>query len=226
MPTVQHLRTRHWWFNRESFATTLLSLAAQAWEDEFLQWDPETIQMEAKELVGRDIPRTNFNKLMAAIRLVTSDAFYVSLPDFIDICNALYSGYFNPELFDPADAMEIAWGITESVIIWPPDETTSFNEEIIGYIAAALKAEGILKPPKILQLAKLSDDIDLWQQVNQDFADDPAMFNAIYQVEEDKVQEINDTVEARLQLLLKQLKAIGVGDEQKVLSILQLQRSP
>ena len=226
MNIAQRMRTRHWWLNRESFATTLSALAAQSWGDEFLQWDPETVQMEAEDLVGRKIPQSNFNKLMAAIRLVTSDAFYVSLPDFIDICNALYSGYFNPALFDPADAMEIAWGLTEAVIIWPPDEGTKLDDEIIGYTSAALKAAGILKPPKILQLAKLSDDIDLWQQVNQDFADDPTMFNAIYQVEEDKVQEINDTVEARLQLLLKQLKAIGVGDEQQVLNVLRVQRSP
>jgi len=206
---------RRWWLDPNVRATTLLILAARAWKNEFFDWDPETIRDEIKATFGVEPRRSAFNKLMAAVRLVTSDAFYKSVPDFVEICNALDSGFFDPTTFDPADAGEIAWGVTEALIISPPDrnDPEPFSRDVLAYIGEAVKAEGIIQPPDVLRLGILGRE-DLWQQIQEEFSDDPEMFNAIYDLEAGKTEEINNMVKARLQQLMAQLRAIGFNDQQ------------
>jgi len=177
---------------------------------EVLQWDPETITMEIEQALGVKLPPANFNKLMGAIELVTSDSFYNSLPDFIRLCNVLYNGTLSAEDFDPADAAEIAWGVTEALLIWPPDvnEQEPFDAKIIQYIDKALKDEGIMVPPDILRLG--TSDSSLWKQVQHDFSDDPGMFAAIFSIEQGKTGDIDIMVKARLRLLLRQLSELDL----------------
>jgi len=196
-----------------SLATTLLIIAADGLDGEFLTWDPETIRRELQDTFQTELPPANFNKLMAAVQLITTDGFYQDLPDFIAICNTLYNGTFNPTTFDPADAGEIAWGITESLLIWPPDpkEENPFTDEILAYIGKAIRDEGIMIPPDVLRLG-LPGGQDMWSQVQGTFSDDPAMFGAIYEVEKSKTAEINQMVKARLRALLEQLDGLQLAD--------------
>jgi len=194
--------------NPETLATILLTLAVDRLGIECLSWDPETIRMEVEQSFGIPFPQENFNKLMAAIELVTSDIFYISLPDFIRLCNTLYNGTFDPRVFDPADATEVAWGITEALILWPPaNPAKPFAEKILQYIQQAVQAEGIMVPPDILRL-ELVDAKQLWDQIQTSFSDDPAMFTAIYDIARDKTETINKLVKDKLRLLLAQLDSL------------------
>jgi hypothetical protein len=188
----------------------MLIIASDRFGPELLDWDPETISMELAAEYG-EVPQGNYNQLMAAIELVTSDTFYVSLPDFIRLCNTLYNGTFNPAEFDPADAGEVSWGITEAMLIWPPerDNENPFAEDILGYIRHAVREEGIMVPPDILRLGIQKGD-NLWNNVQATFSDDPVMFNAIYDVERSKTDEINEMVKSRLSILLNQLDALDL----------------
>lgn len=193
-------------------ATVLLVLASDCLGPKFVAWDPQTISMEMEEALGQQLPPPCFNRLMAAVELVTSDAFYVSLPDFIRVCNVLYNGSFDPTVFDPADAVEIAWGLTEAILIWPPapNDEEPFAQKILQYIGAVLRDEGILIPPDILRLG-LGDSQD-WAQVQMEFSDDPLMFNAIYDKETAKTDEINVIVKDRLRAVLEALEALQLKD--------------
>ena len=115
--------------NPDLAATGLLIIVMDRLGSDVLQWDPETISLELSQELGVELPPANFNKLMAAIELVTSDVFYTSLPDFIRLCNVLYNGTLSALAFDPADAAEIAWGITEALLIWPPED----NDDPVSY---------------------------------------------------------------------------------------------
>jgi len=189
-------------------AAVLLVLIADQLGADMLVWDPETIKMEVEELLGAPVPPGVFNKLMAAIELVTTDGFYKDLPTFIRLCNTLYNGTLNLEEFDPADAAEIAWGITEALLIWPPEtqEEEPFAPKIIGYIAHALEQEGIMTPPDVLRLG--APDTALWDRVNAEFSDDPAMFNAVRDIERAKGEEIDALVKERLRYVLELLEAL------------------
>lgn len=211
--TQRKARYHDAWTGDGTYATSMLLLTVDTYGTEAFEWDFKTLKMEIEEDFDLVLPQVNFDRLMVAINLLTTDDFYKSLPDFIAWCNILEGDRYDPRVFDPADAEEIAWGITEALLIEPPDEDEPFTEEIRAYIGAALDQEGIINPPDILRLA-LRDDPDLFSTVSGDFSDDPDMFGAIYQFENDKTTAINTYVKLRLKQLAEQIAQIplDVGD--------------
>jgi hypothetical protein len=203
-----------WWTHEDAYTTTLLEIAASVFGDELFEWDPETIKMEIEAEFQAEPAVGPFNKLMAGVVLVTTNKFYKSLPDFIRLCNEISHGYIDTRMWDPADALEIAWGITESLLIWPPDprEEKPFADDVIAYIGHAVRSEGIMVPPDVLRLG-IRDDDNIWDTVQGEFSDDPTMFAAIYDMEKSKTEEINQEVKRRLVQLLQQLDSTGLNGE-------------
>jgi hypothetical protein len=176
---------------------------------EALTWDPTTIALEIEEEFDVELPQLSLDKLMAAIQILTTDRFYRSLPDFVNLCNILSGDTYRPDMWDPADAEEVAWGITEALLIYPPedDDPEPFSDEIRAYIGAVLDSEGLVNPPDILRIAlrqaRVSPSI-------QDFSDDPEMFNAVYDLEEGKRQDIETSIRLQTKLLAAQLRALNL----------------
>lgn len=210
------------WTSKETFASVLLTLFIDKFGTEGLQWDPATIAMEIEEDFHVELPQQSMDKLMVAIQLLTTDRFFKSLPDFINFCNILDGDTYNPDMWDPADAEEVAWGITEALLISPPDDEDEepFTNEIRAYIGSVLDSEGIINPPDILRIAlrtaRVSPSVG-------DFSDDPAMFNAIYDMEEGKKEDINQSILMKTKLLAAQLAALNLenGKTQYVAEMLQ-----
>jgi hypothetical protein len=174
---------------------------------EALQWDPTTITLEIEEEFAVDLSQLSLDKLFVAIQIMTTDKFYKSLPDFISFCNVLSGDTYRPDMWDPADAEEVAWGVTEALLLYPPedDDPEPFTDEIRSYIGAMLDREGLINPPDILRIAlrqaRVSPSIE-------DFSDDPTMFNAVYDLEEGKRQDIEQTVRMRTKLMAAQFRAL------------------
>lgn len=209
------------WTSRETFASVLLTLFLDRFGMEALEWDAATIALEIEEEFDIELPQLSLDKLIVAIQILTTDRFHKSLPDFVEFCNVLNGDTYTPQTFDPADAEEVAWGITESMLIAPPDDEDKepFNNEIRAYIGAALDQEGIINAPDVLRIAlrkaRISPSID-------DFSDDPEMFSAIYDVEQGKTEEINETIRAKTKILAAQLAALQLtnGNTQSVAQML------
>lgn len=206
MPSDKQL-LKEIWRSPQTFGIVLLTLFLDRFGTEALEWDPGTIAMEVEEEFDVDLPQSVFDKLMAAINILTTDTFYRSLPDFIIICNVLSGDTYRPDTFDPADSAEIAWGLTEGLLIAPPEanELEPFNDEIRAYIGAVLDSEGIINAPDVLKIAIRRANVS--DAANQ-FSDDPAMFGAIYEVEAGKTDEINYVIQQKALLLIEQLRAI------------------
>lgn len=208
------------WKSRETFGCVLLTMFLDRFGTEGLTWDPATITLEIEDEFDVDLPQLSLDRLIVAIQLLTTDRFFKNLPDFISFCNVLGGDEYNPELWDPADAEEVAWGITEALLIAPPEENDPFTEEIRAYIGAVLDSEGIINPPDILRIAlreaRVSPSIE-------DFSDDPEMFNAIYDLESGKTEDINQTIRLKTKLLIAQLKALSLenGKTETVAKILE-----
>jgi hypothetical protein len=175
-------------------------------------WHPGTILLEIRDDFGVELPPANFARLMAGIHLLTSDAFYKSVPTFIEICNVLSGGIYDPATWDPADALECAWGITEAMLLAPPDDDDEepFSEEIRAYIGAALDEEGILDPPDVLRIAIRGDGHRSAAQVSSQF-DDHETRTSIAQTEAAKVAEINGHIKSNLRMLTAQLAALHLA---------------
>jgi hypothetical protein len=175
-------------------------------------WHPSTILLEVRDDFGIELPRANFDRLMAGIHLVTSDAFYKSPPTFVEICNVLNGGLYDPSTWDPADALECAWGITEAMLLAPPDanDDEPFSPEVRAYIGAALDHEGILDPPDVLRIAIRNGGNNQAAKIYSRFAD-PEVREAIARTEAAKVGEINDRIKSNLRTLVAQLEALQLA---------------
>lgn len=195
------------WKSPQTFGIVLLTAFLDRFGVEGLQWDPATIVLEVEEEFDVDLPQCAIDKLMSAINILTTDSFYNSLPDFITFCNILSGDTYRPDMFDPADSAEIAWGITEGLLIAPPEDDADgpFSDEIRGYIGAVLDSEGIINAPDVLQIALRRSNVS--DAANQ-FSDDPDMFNAIYDTEAGKSSEINGILQQKAIMLVEQLQAL------------------
>lgn len=210
------------WTSKDTFASVLLTLFMDRFGTEALTWDPTTITLEIEEEFGVDLPQLPLDKLLVGIQLLTTDRFYKSLPDFIAFCNVLNGDTYRPDMWDPADAEEVAWGITEALLIYPPedDDPEPFTDEIRAYIGAVLDREGLINPPDILRIAlrqaRISPSIE-------DFSDDPTMFNAVYDLEEGKRADIENTIRMRTKMLAAQFRALKLknGGVDKIVKMLE-----
>lgn len=213
-PKKGHEAMRAVWTNAEAYTTTLVLCFIDTYGTEGLEWDPMTIRTEIEEDFGVKIPAKTFNKLMAGINITTTDQFYTSLPDFIDLCNIMSGDTLDPRWFDPADPEECAWGITEAMFISPPEreEENPFSPDIIGYIAEVVKAHGIQNPPDVLKVGLRDDAAQIAENVAQTFSDDPEMYSAIWKVQQQKSDDIRTYVKDNLKSMLSQIEKLPLNN--------------
>lgn len=162
-----------------------------------LHWDPKVIKDTLESAFDVKLPPRNFNRLMAAINVATSDAYWKSVPDFIALNNALASGSINLDVFDPATMEEISIGLAECHLIWPADsiedEKEEFSVPVIDYINAVRRIEHFTIPPKIIQ-RMFGDKCPVWYEDLQIFSDDAVMYQAVYEAANEKAEAINEEV--------------------------------
>jgi len=164
--------------------------------------------MELHDDFQIEIPQSAIDKIMSAIVILTSDDFYQRLPVFNHICNVLSGDTFDPASFEPASVDEIAWAITEAVLLWPPDETDVFTDEIRGFIAKMLELEGISRPPDILRFVVPRDAPDPISHLSND----PEMYEAFSQRQTDNKSSVEELLRENVQALLVQLKSLLLKD--------------
>lgn len=191
--------------SEDSFATVLFLIVMDQYGQEALEWAPETIRMELEQDFHLSLPRISLDKIMAAIGIVTTNYFYKDLPKFIQICNILSGDDFDPTEFDPADSSEIMQGVTEAILLWPPEDTPeeSFSEEIQEYVRQVLQTEGVITPLSVLDWVTKGA-----QNIDSSWADDPEMYSAIYDSQQGKKSELEEEYYDNMQELKMQLKIL------------------
>ncbi len=187
--------------NEGTHATTLVAILLDRYGEQALGWHPTTRRMELEQDFHIEFPTILSDKLNAGVDILTSDAFFKQPPKFIQYCNVLSGSHPGFGEFDPASAMECAWGITEAMLIYPPDEDEPFTDEIRYYIGKVLHDEGIKTPPDVLRLGQ-------WEE--PDFAgmsiDDPEMFQMEFEVQSDESKEISQLLRLGLQTVFRELQ--------------------
>jgi hypothetical protein len=200
----------------DAYATTLLVLCLDAFghipdpEDPkraaFWSWHPATVRQELKERFGVEVPWHNLDRIMAAVAVVTTDAFFKDEDRFVKLANILAGDGFDPSAFEPADAAECAWAVTEALLLSPPDDDPEpFSDGVRRYIGFVLREEGYVVPPDVLRIAL---DADWSDQVNYDWSDDPVMFGAVYDTQTAKKDEVEAVVREGLREMLEQIASL------------------
>jgi hypothetical protein len=202
----------------ESYALVLLFLTLDTYppvsEDDrgALDWTPETLRRQLEQDFALQLPKYTLDKIMAAISVLTSNRFYKDVRTFIDTCNIFAGGDFDPTEFDPADAGEVLWGVTEACLIYPPNddpEDTEFSDEIRGYIGKVLHAEGIADPPDVLRLGLRGD---VAERIRSEYADDPEMYGAIWKEQQGKQTDLRDMLRRNIAEMTLQLKLLPLNN--------------
>lgn len=200
-----------------TFGTTLLALVVDQYGTEIISgpdaFHPMTLRLELESDFGVEIPVINGDKLSAAIDILMSDSFFQRAPVFIQYCNVLSNSHPDFGSFDPADVEEVAWGITEGMLIADPEEDDPFSDEVRGYIGKVVHDEGIKTPPDVLRIGDWNPDYSAMP------SNDPAMFSAEFQVQSDESRELSNWLKKRLHHLITQLGALPLenGDTDKLL---------
>lgn len=192
--------------NSDTYATTLLVWAIECYGTECLKWSPSTIKLELEQQFGCRLPKDNFDKLVAAVIIVTSDMFFKNVSRFIPLANVLAGDDFDPDEFEKADVVECAWAVTESLLLNPPDEDDPepFSDEVRHYIGQVLHDEGFVAPPDILKIALDADHSD-WIK---EFADDQELMAEINANQQSKAEEVNTILKDGLAELIQQLQSL------------------
>ncbi len=167
-------------------------------------WGAETLASEIAADCGLAPPRVNIDKIFAAKAIVKTDRFHNELKPFVDLCNVLGGSPYNPTVFDPADALECAWGLAEAMVLSPLEDNEKYSPEIVGYIEQALKTEGISKPPGLFRDLGLKDD----DSVADEWRNDPETYTAIWAAQRKKSSDIEHAVGVRLALMRDQFRFI------------------
>lgn len=116
------------------FATELLILYREA----LLLEDAEAIRIATPELSTED-----YNKLMSAVTLVTTNFFWANLDKFLLLCSGLEAGFVPITGLAFPDIDTIGWAIVEAVILTPDlDECRFIDPQIEQYIIERAKYEG------------------------------------------------------------------------------------
>ncbi len=206
----------------DTFTTPLFLIVMDKYGEDALSWSPDTIRRELQDDFQLSVPQFTLDKIMAAITLVTTNYFYKDVGRFIEICNILAGDEFQPDEFEPADAGEILFGMTEAMLLWPPGtgQDSQFSAEIREYISQVLKSEGIVEPFDVLRVAFQDNTPNL---VSADFADDPEMYQAIYEMQKSKQSELKTMMLANVEALSRQLYMLPLqnGSTNDVVSQLQ-----
>jgi len=192
--------------SEDCFATVALTIFLQENGWDAINWLPETV-VRTIEKAHKDVPLTTINKLQAGLFLInpaTSDDFYQKLDRFVLICNCLMDGTTEDTIAEP---LEICWGITEAQLIAPhaiPKKSLDLlSSDVDMYIRLCMKEAGIIKTPATLQLVGIDENLS--EEILQDFADDPALYEAVYENIAEKGDILDTEVLFRLDRLVLQL---------------------
>jgi len=201
------------WTDGKAFGATLLAVLAHEFGQEAVdEWLPDTRLLALEERYNMAIPQLVFDRLEAAIAIVTTDRFTRSLPDFIALCNVLNGDLYDPNTWDPAEVDEMCWAVLESAVIWPPTndspEDELFSDEIALYMGQRLDAEGFIQTPILLSMAQRDPAAVAVAQENLDA--DPDLAAMTLQLQTDKMTELNAWLHARLIALVTQLAALPI----------------
>ena len=212
--------TRALLIEESTHATVLLLILLDTYGPEALEWAPETISMELKDDYAVNITKQTLDKIMAAIAIVTTNYFYKDVMKFIELVNILSGDDAEPNEFDPATAGEILWGLSEAFLLWPPKEgdnpeDTQFSAEIIEYMAQVMQDEGYMSAPDMLALS----GHDTTNFVHDVWADDPEMFQAIHEVQQQKAEDLKFSLKENFKELFVQLKLLPVrsGNKEEIM---------
>lgn len=192
--------------NPATVATALLIIAIDRLGIECMGWLPEVLEDELQGLSPRvDVPPRNFDKLHGLILALTTDRFYHEPKIFMVVCNALDPAGPNTfATFDPPDAEEMAWAVTEMRLHEPAQdlsEARRYGPRVVQTMQM-LKDEEMPISPSFLRFLKS-------QPIEGGVAQEsPELWESVWQTQLAEKGRVERSVARRFAMLMSQLKRL------------------
>ena len=129
----------------DACASALVKATFDQYGNHCLAWEPETLRLEFIE-DGLDVPRQNFDALMAAFTLIQTDAFFWDHRVFAQTCLAFNQLPCDPELTPELTPAQISWALDEAEVLCP-EKGTVFDTSPTVYAAVSLQNMGMVWAP-------------------------------------------------------------------------------
>ncbi len=134
-------------------ATTLHKICLKLFNPEYINWEPEALEIELTERFGKEIPNINFDKLHGVCTLVSTDLYYTYWESFEVISNVFNC---NDPMFNtltPMNGEQLCWSIVEARLndLEQFTEKGMFSDEVEAYIQVTLRNNGLVRYPIIIK---------------------------------------------------------------------------
>ncbi len=152
-----------------------------------------------------------FDRLMSGIALLKSNAFFVDVQAFMDICNALNFGVVMSNTWIPADLDDVLWGVTEArMLLGDEFNEDDFSHDVKRYVGVLLQEEGINKIPSVLSFAEIDENIE---ETFESFEGDEVMEQAFWDTQQEEKAQIEQGNQEQLAEYMQQLYALPIESE-------------
>lgn len=139
-------------------ATTLHTACIKLFGLEYVNFDPETVRQDLKEMYD-DVSEESFDKIQAMCTIISTDNFYNFIEPFFSITNTLNCKDPHFNIIAPLDAPLITWAILEAKLNDKDDEV--YSPEVQEFINVCFRYNGVPHLPKQLNgIIKYSMDIE------------------------------------------------------------------
>jgi hypothetical protein len=198
--------------NEKAYGTALLTAYLDAYGAEALEWDPATVEMELRDAAGTTPSPAVLDRLNAAMSLLTTNLFHISLEGFSTVSNALNFGPVYGDTFVPCNVEDIMWGCTEARLLEGGEDfdKQGFSHDIALFAGRQLSLEGVTKPPTLLQFAEF--DPELLDSTELALTQD-AFLNEVYTKRQFEARdELDRLAKFRLRDLLVQVQGLKLAN--------------
>ncbi len=200
--------------NPQAFASPLIAEVTDRFGTAAYDWDPKSLRLSIEDTTGISLSADNMDKIQAGLLVLTTNQFLVSLESFIQVCNAMGGEGTDFESFDPAEVDEMAWTITEALLLVPAEQGLPqvFSQEIRHYILKASEYEGFVELPK--PLSGVAGD--LVKKVAAPVETDRLLYAASFSASRDAVAAVEAGVQAKFAAMMAQMNglALTTGDHE------------
>jgi hypothetical protein len=187
-------------------------MAVDSWGMDCLNWKPETITTAVRDQFGTELHALNYDKLQAAVSLVTSNLYHRSPGAFCAINKAFSFKPVNNKEFNVCGLDDVLWGTTEARLLEGPEQfdEEGFTTDISRYVGQLLQAEGVTTPPSNLKFAIYDDSVADAKEMSE--FQDPVAWKMTMQREEEEIEDMNQFMGVNLLRLFKQLKVLPLSN--------------
>jgi len=184
------------------FATSLLLLLIDLFDNEVINWDIITIRHELKDELGITLPEVNDHKVQAILTVLCSDSFMHDPLAFSAVARAFCNEPINVDLNTPLDPDLAAWCLTEAAMLGVDDLQNGLSEDVRRFLGATLTYAGLYQKPQCMSQAIMPGP-----EAGESSASsiDPDIQSAFIKKNQEDKADLDSHVRARTRSLLDQI---------------------